>query len=116
MGKLSQEYIDKIAKAAGLPMEDLKSEINAKLDEIAASQKRVESNIDKLVALNGGGDSLSMANEKAKRFWDEYFQAKVVSYDCFIEGFEEEFNKGRWSFVCISIFIWMSGLVSLGLI
>jgi len=94
MGKLSQEDIDKIAKAAGLPMEDLKSEINAKLDEIAASQKRTESNIDKLVAMNGGGDSLSMANEKAKRFWDEYFQAKVISYENFLEGFEEEFNKG----------------------
>ncbi len=94
MGKLSQEDIDRIAAAAGVSSEDLKSEISAKLDEIAASQRRMEASIDTLVALNGGGDSLSMANEKAKRFWEEYFETKVVSYDGFLEGFEEEFNKG----------------------
>ncbi len=95
MAKLSPEDINAIASACGVSNEDLKGEISAKLDEIAASQKRMESKIDVLVSLQGGTDNLSMANEKAKRFWDEYFNEKSVSYESFLIGFEEEFNQGR---------------------
>ena len=90
--KLSASDIAAIAKACHVDEDDLHDEINTMLVNIMASQARMEKNIERLV---GATDAASLANDRAKKFWDEYLREKSVSFDEFCAMFEFEFNKGK---------------------